>query len=325
MLLFDLREPINALSHGAGMLLALPVTWVLWQRSRLHGARDQEPACRRRLRYHRGKALCLLIFGISLISCYGISAAFHGVRLEGERLHRLQRLDHVGIYLLIAGDVHAGRLGADARFVVMGDAHDGLDDRHALCIACLVRRCDADLGIDCGLPGDGLGSSVLLLQAGRGSFPPDAAAPPSRGGVLQRRRSPEPLTVACAASGRVCRSRIVAFLCHRRQCLPYLFHDESRCAIPSARRGGCGRQSIASRARITRAIIVGTRYAAGFLTFPYPKEPSMHGCRSMPGPALATTSRHFSRQCDAQPLDRGNGSSSRRVRFASSCRLLHSR
>ena len=42
MLLFDLREPINALSHGAGMLLALPVTWLLWQRSRLHGARDQE-------------------------------------------------------------------------------------------------------------------------------------------------------------------------------------------------------------------------------------------------------------------------------------------
>ena len=34
MLLFDLREPINALSHGVGMLLALPVTWVLWQRSR---------------------------------------------------------------------------------------------------------------------------------------------------------------------------------------------------------------------------------------------------------------------------------------------------
>ena len=50
--------------------------------------------------------------------------------LEGEWLHRLQRLDHVGIYVLIAGDVHAGCLGADARFVVMGNADDGLDDRH---------------------------------------------------------------------------------------------------------------------------------------------------------------------------------------------------
>ena len=32
MLLFDLREPINAWSHGAGMMLALPVTWVLLKR-----------------------------------------------------------------------------------------------------------------------------------------------------------------------------------------------------------------------------------------------------------------------------------------------------
>ena len=45
----------------------------------------------------------MLIFGITLIVCYGVSATFHGVRLSGEPLHRLQRLDHVGIYLLIAG------------------------------------------------------------------------------------------------------------------------------------------------------------------------------------------------------------------------------
>jgi hypothetical protein len=36
MMLLDLREPINALSHGAGMMLALPLTWVFWQ---------QFPAC----------------------------------------------------------------------------------------------------------------------------------------------------------------------------------------------------------------------------------------------------------------------------------------
>jgi hemolysin III len=38
-----------------------------------------------------------------LIVCYGVSATFHGVHLSGEPLYRLQRLDHVGIYLLIAG------------------------------------------------------------------------------------------------------------------------------------------------------------------------------------------------------------------------------
>jgi hemolysin III len=103
MLLFDLREPINALSHGAGMMLALPVTWVLWSRCGESSSRNgEEPWCGSS-RYQRGKAFCLLIFGISLIVCYGISAAFHGVRLNGEPLRRLQRLDHVGIYLLIAG------------------------------------------------------------------------------------------------------------------------------------------------------------------------------------------------------------------------------
>ena len=45
----------------------------------------------------------MLIFGVTLIACYGVSATFHGVRLNGEPLYRLQRLDHVGIYLLIAG------------------------------------------------------------------------------------------------------------------------------------------------------------------------------------------------------------------------------
>ncbi len=32
MMLLDLREPINALSHGAGMMPALPLTWVFRQR-----------------------------------------------------------------------------------------------------------------------------------------------------------------------------------------------------------------------------------------------------------------------------------------------------
>jgi hemolysin III len=103
MLLFDLREPVNALSHGAGMMLALPVTWVLWRRCALLNAHQGQEPIWKRSRYQRGKTLCLLVFGISLIMCYGISAAFHGVRLDGEPLHRLQRLDHVGIYVLIAG------------------------------------------------------------------------------------------------------------------------------------------------------------------------------------------------------------------------------
>jgi len=102
MILFDLREPINAWSHAAGMILALPVTWVLWKRcgKLTRNSQERGPGS---TRYHRVKALCLLIFGLTLITCYGISATFHGIRVSGEPLNRLQRLDHVGIFLLIAG------------------------------------------------------------------------------------------------------------------------------------------------------------------------------------------------------------------------------
>ena len=85
------------------MLLALPVTWVLWKRCLTaydHGNMMSRTSL---ARYQRIKAVCLVVFGVTLTVCYGTSAAFHGVRLSGEPLIRLQRLDHVGIYLLIAG------------------------------------------------------------------------------------------------------------------------------------------------------------------------------------------------------------------------------
>jgi hemolysin III len=103
MLLFQLREPINAWSHGAGMLLALPLTWFLWKRCvKVCDCSNMTPPLGRP-RYQRIKALCLIVFGITLTVCYGTSAVFHGAQLSGEPLGRLQRLDHVGIYLLIAG------------------------------------------------------------------------------------------------------------------------------------------------------------------------------------------------------------------------------
>jgi hemolysin III len=100
MLLFDLREPVNACSHGAGMVLALPVTWVLWKRCTESRCRlsQRDPAT-----YHWVKAICVLVFGASLTLCYGISALFHAAPLDGRLLGYLQRLDHMGIYLLIAG------------------------------------------------------------------------------------------------------------------------------------------------------------------------------------------------------------------------------
>ncbi|MBV8313044.1 MAG: hemolysin III family protein [Planctomycetaceae bacterium] len=106
MMLLDLREPINALSHGAGMMLALPLTWVFWQRCveqvSTAASRDGRDGGRATA-YQRGKIIALLIYGLSLVICFGSSALYHAVCLSGEPLSRLRRLDHVGIYLLIAG------------------------------------------------------------------------------------------------------------------------------------------------------------------------------------------------------------------------------
>jgi hemolysin III len=115
MLPFDIREPINAWSHGAGMMMALPVTWLLWKQcdkvhpcglsKTCHFAGPCAPAKRRCgvARHHRLKALSLVLFGLSLMFCYAASAMFHGLPLRDQRLNPFQRLDHIGIYLLIAG------------------------------------------------------------------------------------------------------------------------------------------------------------------------------------------------------------------------------
>ena len=50
----DLREPVSAWSHCAGMMLALPGILLLWRRS------DND----------RGERLTLLVYGLCLASCY---------------------------------------------------------------------------------------------------------------------------------------------------------------------------------------------------------------------------------------------------------------
>lgn len=81
------REPVNAWTHFSWLLLALPATAVLWRLSR----------------GDRGKQVCLLIFGAGLAVCYGGSTLYHGVRLDHQAIDVFESLDHVGIYLLIAG------------------------------------------------------------------------------------------------------------------------------------------------------------------------------------------------------------------------------
>ena len=85
--LFHLREPFSAWSHGLWLLLSIPATFVLW----------------RRCGGDRAKQLSLTVFGLCLAACYLGSTLYHGVRLGKDSIELFDRLDHVGIYLLIAG------------------------------------------------------------------------------------------------------------------------------------------------------------------------------------------------------------------------------
>jgi hemolysin III len=85
--LLDFRDPVSTWTHLIWMILALPGTVWLWQRSR-----GDTP-----------KQISLGIFGVSLIVCFGSSALFHALRLSDGQLHPFITLDYVGIYLLIAG------------------------------------------------------------------------------------------------------------------------------------------------------------------------------------------------------------------------------
>jgi hemolysin III len=87
MELFDLREPVSACSHGAWLMMSIPSTIFLL----------------RSTRNDRAKQLSMLVFGVSLSLCYGGSALFHGVQGSKQRIALFSQIDHIGIYVLIAG------------------------------------------------------------------------------------------------------------------------------------------------------------------------------------------------------------------------------
>ena len=82
-----LRQPVNALTHGVGFLAACWTT--------LYFYRNTNGDRRRRFAF--------LCFGACLIFAYAASCLYHAAQVTGERLLFLRRLDHTGIYLLIAG------------------------------------------------------------------------------------------------------------------------------------------------------------------------------------------------------------------------------
>ncbi|MDX2036426.1 MAG: hemolysin III family protein [Isosphaeraceae bacterium] len=87
MTLIAFRDPVSAWTHCAWLVLSIPATVMLWRRTRGDLARQ----------------ISMLVFGLGLAACYAGSTMYHGVNLSPEELDFYDRLDHIGIYLLIAG------------------------------------------------------------------------------------------------------------------------------------------------------------------------------------------------------------------------------
>ena len=73
----------------------------------------------------RARALFVILFGASLIAMYTVSTLYHGLPLSDRGIARARRLDHVMIYILIAGSytpiclvLLPGRLGTGLLIVV---------------------------------------------------------------------------------------------------------------------------------------------------------------------------------------------------------------
>ena len=81
-----IREPVNALSHLVGLVLATIGTIVLL-----------------RMADSPGEMVAFAVYGGSLILLYGASTLYHALMLSPDRLRPLRTLDHIAIYFLIAG------------------------------------------------------------------------------------------------------------------------------------------------------------------------------------------------------------------------------
>jgi hemolysin III len=84
-----LREPVNGLTHVAGGVLAAVGLSVLLATAASAGRLDQ--------------LVAFGIFGLSLVALYAASALYHLLPLSPSGVARLRRLDHMTIFVLIAG------------------------------------------------------------------------------------------------------------------------------------------------------------------------------------------------------------------------------
>ena len=84
-----MREPVNGLTHAAGGVLAVAGLVVLLATAASARRVDQ--------------LVAFGVFGLSLISLYTASSLYHLLPLSPSGVAKLRRLDHMSIFVLIAG------------------------------------------------------------------------------------------------------------------------------------------------------------------------------------------------------------------------------
>lgn len=84
------REPVNSLTHLAGAILSLFALIAMLVKGVVNDVSSVA-------------ILSIVIFGISLILLYSVSATYHGVITSDKIISKLRKLDHSMIFILIAG------------------------------------------------------------------------------------------------------------------------------------------------------------------------------------------------------------------------------
>ncbi|MCL2320634.1 MAG: hemolysin III family protein [Oscillospiraceae bacterium] len=81
-----IREPFSSISHLIGFIAAIPILLVLVMKSQ-----------------NAYSAIAFVIFGVALMLLYGASASYHGINGKEKTTNLLRRIDHMMIFILIAG------------------------------------------------------------------------------------------------------------------------------------------------------------------------------------------------------------------------------
>lgn len=114
-----IREPGSALTHFIAMLLAAFAAAPLLTKAALYASLES--------------IIALSIFCVSMILLYGASATYHSLNLSGRPLRIFRKIDHMMIFILIAGSytpicltVLGGKLGYTLLAIIWGLALFGM-------------------------------------------------------------------------------------------------------------------------------------------------------------------------------------------------------